>query len=334
MAKFNSTTTALSRRAFLKMTAAGVAGAMSGTQVWASAWPGRTIRFISQSGAGDAVDLRLRDFVTDLSPALGGVSCIVENKPGAGGIIAAQSLLNSEADGNTVFLGNAAMTIIPTYHKKLAFTPMRDFTPLALSGQAPNALAISAKRPEKNFDEWLANARKQQGKLIYGSTGSGTPGHLYGYQVSDDFSLKADHAAYRGGVPALMDLAAGRIDYIVLDIFSLRPFLSKGELRLLAVASDERSRFLPEVPTFAELGHKNYDRLGWTAYFMKNGTSPDIVKRMSDVINIANNTPKWEARRKQLWSEWRLLSPADLEKRMQRETEAWGAIMKRGNIQA
>lgn len=322
------------RRRFLKMTAAGLAGTMCGSAAWAADWPKKTIRFISQSGAGDAVDTRLRDFVNDLAPSLNNVPCIVENKPGAGGIIAAQSLLNAEADGNTIFLGNAAMTILPTYHKKLPFLPVRDFSPVALSGQAPTALAISSKRPEKTLDEWVASARKRQGSVIYGSTGSGTPGHLYGYQVSDDFSLKAEHAPYRGNVPALLDLVAGRFDYVVLDIFSLRPFHAKGDLRILAVAANERSKFLPEVPTFAELGHNGYDRMGWTAYFVKTGTSPDIIKRLAEVINTANNAPKWHDRRRQLWSEWQVLSPVEIQNRLQRETEAWGALMKRGNISA
>ncbi|WP_194722651.1 Bug family tripartite tricarboxylate transporter substrate binding protein [Noviherbaspirillum malthae] len=337
MAKTNPAAMDMSRRSFLKLTAAGVAGlagAMPGSAAWASEWPSKTIRFISQSGAGDAVDLRLRDFVTDLGPALKNVPCIVENKPGAGGIIAAQSMVNSDADGNTIFLGNAAMTILPNYHKKLPFLPIRDFAPIALSGQAPTALAISAKRPEKTLDEWLASMKKRQDIPIYGSTGSGTPGHLYGYQVSEDFGFKAEHAPYRGNVPALMDLVAGRFDFVVLDIFSLRPFYAKGELRILAVAANERSKFLPEVPTFAELGHKGYDRMGWTAYFVKNGTSPAIIKHLADAMNTANNTPKWHDRRRQLWSEWQLLSPADIQKRLQRETEAWGALMKRGNIQA
>ncbi len=334
MANSKSLTLDESRRKFLKMTAAGLAGSMCGTAAWAAGWPNSTIRFISQSGAGDAVDARLREFANDLAPALNNVSCIVENKPGAGGIIAAQSLLNSEANGNTIFLGNASMTILPTYHKKLPFLPVRDFAPVALSGQAPTALAISSKRPEKTLDEWIANTKKRQGSVFYGSTGSGTPGHLYGYQVNEQFSLKAEHVPYRGNVPALLDLIAERSDYVVLDIFSLRPFHAQGDIRILAVAADERSKYLPEVPTFAELGYKGYDRMGWTAYFVKTGTSPDIIKRLADSINTANDTPKWHDRRRQLWSEWQVLSPAEIRNRLQRETEAWGALIKRGNIYA
>jgi tripartite-type tricarboxylate transporter receptor subunit TctC len=323
-----------SRRKFLQATAAGLAGTMCGSAAWASEWPNRPIRFICQSGAGDAVDTRLRDFAKDLAPAINNVPCVVDNKPGAGGIIAAQSLLNAEADGNTVFLGNAAMTILPTYHKNLPFLPIKDFAPVALSGQAPTALAISSKRPEKTLEEWVANARKRQGNVIYGSTGTATPGHLYGYQVSEEFSLKADHAAYRGGVPALLDLIAGRFDYVVLDIFSLRPFYARGDLRILAVAANERSKFLPEIPTFAELGYKGYDRLGWTSYFVKTGTSPEIIKRLANAMNVANNTPKWHEKRQQLWSEWQALSPNDIQNRLRRETEAWGELMRRGNIYA
>ena len=323
----------LSRRSLLQLAGASLlAGASSAS--FAQAWPKGTLRFISQSSPGDAVDLRLRDFVEHLGPHLNGVSRIVDNKPGAGGVIAAQSLLSAESDGQTVFLGNASMTILPSYHRNLPFSPQRDFTPVALSGQAPNALAILATRPEKTLGAWLESARKRQGGLNYGSAGTGSPGHLYGWQVSDEFGLKAEHVAYRGQVPTLVDLVAGRLDYIVMDIVSMRPFIEKGDLRVLAVAADERSKYLPDVPTFKELGYAGYDRLGWTIYFMKAGTPAATVTKLAQAINAVNGSPEWEKKRIRQWSDWQPLTPTQLEARVKRELEAWGGIIRRGNIHA
>ena len=119
-----------------------------------------------------------------------------------------------------------------------------------------------------------------------------------------------------------------------MDIVSLRPFHEKGDIRILAVADEQRSRFLPDVPTFRELGHAGYDRLGWTIYFMKTGTPPAVVQKLAQAINSVNGSPEWERKRLQQWSDWQPLTPAQLEARVKRDQDAWGAIVTRGKIHA
>ena len=294
-----------------------------------SAWPSRPIRFITQSAPGDAVELRLREFLKDLTPLLNNQPLVVENKPGAGGVLSHQAVLNAPADGHTVLLANAAMTIVPSIYRKISYNPVRDFQPVAFSGLAPIGLAIPASRPEKTLKDWLAWARTQGGKLNYASPGNGSVSHLYGFQLSDQFGLNATHVPYKGVAPAMLDLLGGNVHFILLDIFNLRALLDKGDIRLLAVAMDERFKYTPSVPTFKELGYSGYDRLGWTGYYVKAGTPQPIVDQLAAAINKLNTAPDWAAKRGVTWSHWVNMSPRDMAERFKYETEAWGAIVRK-----
>lgn len=315
------------RREFLNGLGAASLAAMA-PAAWAqAAWPSRPIRFVTQAAAGDPVELRLRDFAQGLSPLLNGVPTVVDNKPGAGGVLAHQALLQAPADGYTFMLANAAMTIFPSIYRKLPYSPARDFVPVAFSGLSPIGLAIPASRPEKTLAEWVAWASKQKGKLNYASPGNGSVSHVYGFQVNEDFDLDATHVPYKGVSPALLDIVAGQVHFVMLDTFSLRPLLTKGDLRLLAVTGDRRSKFLPSVPTFAELGHRGYERMGWTGYYAKTGTPAAIVEQMAAAINKLNATPEWGEKRDQVWSDWRAFTPAEIAEKVKSETETYARLI-------
>lgn len=309
--------------------ALGAAGVVPGTRAQAQVWPARPIRFVTQSAAGDPVELRLREFLQGLSAQFKNHPMIVDNKPGAGGMIAHQALLNAPADGHTVMLANAAIAIFPGIYRKLPYNPLKDFQPVAFSGLAPIGLAIPASRPEKTLKDWLIWARQQKGKLNYGSPGNGSVSHVYGFQFNEDVDLDASHIPYKGAAPALLDMVGGQVHFMLLDIFSLRPLLSKGELRVLAVTGDERSKFLPEVPSFTELGYKGYDRMGWTGYYVRAGTNPAIVDQLAQAINNLNAGPEWSQKRDLVWSEWKNLKPAELLVRIRHETETYTRLIQK-----
>ncbi|MET4576255.1 Bug family tripartite tricarboxylate transporter substrate binding protein [Ottowia thiooxydans] len=300
----------------------------------APVWPNRIVRFVSQSGAGDPVDLRMRDFMLGLAPLLGGATLVPDNKPGAGGVLAHQSVLNAPADGNSVLLGNASMTILPSFNRKLPYSPQNDLVPVAIQGLSPIGLAIPASRPEKTLKEWLQYARRQSGQLNYSSVGNGSPSHLYGFQLADDMGFQATHIPFKGGNPGLLAMLAGDVQYGMYDTFTLRPLLTKNSLRVLAVTGDERSKFLPDVPTFKELGHAGYERMGWTGYFFKAGTAQSIVDRLAQSINQLNGTPEWAKKREDLWSSWRAMSPAVMARQVKSDTEAWAAIVQKTGVYA
>lgn len=295
----------------------------------ATDWPTRPVRFVLGSAGGDPNDVTLRRLLQAIAPELNNTQSIVDNKPGAGGILAHQEVLRSPSDGYTVLFGNAAMTILPHIYKKLPYNPQTDFVPVCFSGMAAVGLAIPASRPEKTFKEWLAWAKQQKGKLNYGSGGNGSVPHLYGYQLSDDFDLDATHIAQRGTSPVLRDLAAGTVDYTVLDILSLRAQLASGQLRLLAVTGTERSRHVPDTPTFKELGVEGFERMGWNAWYVKAGTPQAFIDKLANANNKTLLRPEWATFRDQFWIDWKPMAQAEIVAQVKRETDAWGKLVKK-----
>jgi tripartite-type tricarboxylate transporter receptor subunit TctC len=297
-------------------------------------WPSRPVRFVTQAAPGDPVDLRLREFLQGLGPLLGGATLVPDNKPGAGGVLSTQSVLNSPADGYNVLVANATMTILPAFNRKLPYDPLTQLTPVALQGLSPIGLAIPSSRPEKTLAEWVKWAKGQKGRLNYCSVGNGSVSHLYGFEVADQMGFQATHIPFKGSGPGILALVGGDIQYAMLDVFSLRPMLTQGSLRLLAITGDERSKFLPNVPTFKELGFHGFERTGWTGYFVRTGTAQPVIDRLAQVMGQLNATPEWNRRREEQWSTWRSMSPAELARKVHSEAEAWAAIVRKTGVYA
>ena len=137
---------------------------------------------------------------------------------------------------------------------------------------------------------------------------------------------------YKSAIQFLPDLATAQLQFAMLDVFSLRPFLQKGDIRLLAVTGRERSKFVPDVPTFRENGLDGYERMGWTAYFVRAGTPAPIVERLAAAIDTLNATPEWVARREATWSTYEVLAGAQLAERVRTETDAWSDLVKRTGV--
>jgi tripartite-type tricarboxylate transporter receptor subunit TctC len=325
---------AISRRRLLQGVSATLACppwlALASTQEW----PSHAVKFVTQAAAADPVDLRLRDFLQGLSPLLGGATLIPDNKPGAGGVLSTQAVLNSPADGNNVLVANATMTILPSFNRKLPYDPLTQLVPVALQGLSPIGLAIPASRPEKTLGDWVRWAKSQKGRLNYCSVGNGSVSHLYGFELADRMGFQATHIPFKGAGPGILDLVGGEIQYAMLDMFSLRPMLTRGSLRLLAITGDERSKFVPKVPTFKELGFDGFDRTGWTGYFVRTGTPQPIVEKLARAIGQLNATPEWERKREELWSAWRNMSPAELAQKVRSEAKAWAAIVHKTGVYA
>lgn len=323
----------MDRRKFGTGTAGLLAAVAMPNLARAQAWPSRPIRFVTGDAPGGAVDVRLREFMPFLAEELK-TTLLVDNKPGAANQISHQQLLTSPADGYTVLLANATIAIFPTLFRKLPYNPLRDFQPIAFSGLSAIAMAVPSSHPARTLKEWVDWARTRKGQLNYASSGNGSVASLYGYQFSEEFGLQATHVPYKTVIQFLPDLASGRLDFSLIDILSLRPFVARGDLRLLAVAGESRSKFQPDVPTFKELGYRGYDRLGWTAYYVRTGTAPAIVERLSAAIDKVNASPEMTKRREAMWSDWQRLSPAEVSERIRRETATWGEWVRRSGYYA
>lgn len=322
----------LARRRFLTQAGGGALAMALSSAGLAAPWPSRPIRFVTASGAGDPVDVQLREYLKSLSQELGNVPMVVENKVGAAGQIAAQSVLLSPPEGYDVLLANANFTITPSFFRKLAYRPLQDFTPIAMTGAAPIGLAIPASHPGRSFREWIDWARRQGGALNYASLGNGTVPHLYGFQLAGDFGFDATHIPYKAGGPALIDMLRGQISFMMLDVVNLRPVLAKEQVRILAITGTERSKHLPAVPTFGELGFDGYERTGWTGLMARSGTPPGIVDALNRATDKISATSYWTRKREEVWSTWRPMAPAEIQRQLQREATAWGTLVRRAGI--
>ncbi|CAG9166150.1 tripartite tricarboxylate transporter substrate binding protein [Cupriavidus respiraculi] len=320
------------RRRFLSQAGGGALGLAMARLGFAAQWPSRPIRFVTASGAGDPVDLQLREYLKSLSAELGNVPMVVENKLGAAGQIAAQSVLLSPPEGHDVLLANANFTITPSYFRKLPYRPLQDFTPVAMTGGAPIGLAIPASNPSRTFAHWIDWARRQGGALNYASLGNGTVPHLYGFQLTGDFGFEAAHIPYKAGGPALLDLLRGQISFMMLDVVNLRPLLAKEQVRILAITGTDRSPHLPGVPTFAELGFEGYERTGWTGFMVRSGTPGAIIDTLNRATDKVGAMPHWTRKREEVWSAWKPMAPADIQRQLQREAAAWGRLVRRAGI--
>ncbi len=243
------------------------------------------IRLVVGFPPGGTVDGLARAMADNLSASLG-VPVIVDNKPGAGGRLAAENLKNSPADGRTVLVSPiGAVLIVPLVYKKLAFNPETDFVPTAQLGKFQLALATSGTSPHKNLGDMIAWLRANPKQANFGTSAAGSLLHFLGLMFSQSIGVPLTHIAYQGGAPLVTDLIGGQVP-LALDQFSVDLHKS-GKIRMLATSGATRSQFTPDVPTFKEQGVSGVAVEGWHGAFMHIKTAPAIVDRVSKALTDA-----------------------------------------------
>jgi tripartite-type tricarboxylate transporter receptor subunit TctC len=255
---------------------AGMAPGMS----MAAEFPERPLRLVVPFPAGGPTDIVARPLAHLLSSELG-QPVIVDNRGGAGGSIAADHVAKSAPDGYTMLMGTVGTQAInATLYKSLPYDPMKDFTPLGMTASAPVALVVHADSPYKTVADLIAAAKKNPGKLAFGSAGSGTPGHLTGEMFAKAADVKFLHVPYRGSAPAVSDLLGQQIVLMFDPVQSILPHVASGKLRALAVSSPERSSVLPQTPTVAESGFPKFEAEAWWAVFAPAGLPDDVTNKL------------------------------------------------------
>jgi tripartite-type tricarboxylate transporter receptor subunit TctC len=253
----------IDRRALLKHLAAMTAG-LSGLQAHAqgSAWPTKPIRVVVPFAPGGSSEIVARAITGEMSKTIG-QSMFVENKPGAAGNIAMQEVAHA-TDDHTLILGHiGTLAVNPFIFPKLPYDPIKDFTPITLISKVPSLYVVHPDLPVKNLKEFVAYAKSKPGQLNYGSAGNGSAGHLafeYLKMVTDTFML---HVPYRGTGPMLTDLMAGRLQAASVGAPALLQFIKAGRLRCIATGTTARLSALPDVPTVAEQGYKDFEMTQW-----------------------------------------------------------------------
>ena len=274
----------LNRREFVS----GVALTAMAGSARAQPWPDRPIRILAGYPAGGGIDLVARLFGEQMKQAFG-QPVIVENRPGASAMIAANAVAKSPPDGLTLLMAASGEVAINQHlHKeKMTYDPLRELAAVALIGIVPCVVVVGAATPVKNSAELIAFARANRGKLSFSSSGIGNPQQLAGELMNHMAGTDVLHVPYRGSAPAVTDVATGAVTMSFSSLAAALPLMQDGKIRAVAVTSRERMPQLPDVPTLAEAGPelKSYELLNWFGLFAPAGTPEPVVARLNAVVN-------------------------------------------------
>ena len=280
-------TSHLSRRDLLTL---GL-GALCAAPAFAQQAGDRTVKFILPNATGSGVDAITRAAQAALGKALGS-PVIVDNQPGAGGIVGLQALARSAPDGFTLSVVSNNVVIFPSVFKSIPFDMPGDFTPIAICGATPIVLVVNPNKvAAKDHKEFSALLKAKPGQFNYGSGGNGTILHLTGEQYVDEVGAKANHIPYKGVGPMVTDLIGGQIDFGTLALPSVQQHIKSGALRAIGVGGAQRSPAAPEIPTFVEQGLTNYVVEAWFGVLGPKGMSAADVKRVHEAIVAAFADP-------------------------------------------
>ena len=305
----------------------------SGSSAGSAEFPERNIRLVIPFAGAGTTDIVSRILFNSVAQSIG-QSIIVDNRPGAGGNIGLDQVAKSSPDGYTLVTGDplSTMPANATLYSKLDFHPVRDLSPVANFGVTGVALIVTNSLPAKTLQEFVALAKSKPGELLYGSTGNGTPGHLNGALLSRLLGIKTVHVPYRVGGQGTTDLLTGRIQFWVAPIPTRLEQVRMGQLRVLAVAGNKRSKDLPEVPTVEESGYGEFD--GSTAYavFAPKGTPDPVIDKLYREVQKASLDESVQAKFKAAGVDPLLLPPADVTKMMVTQIVRWADIIKSAEI--
>jgi tripartite-type tricarboxylate transporter receptor subunit TctC len=258
-------------------------------------YPTRNVTFVVPTGAGAGTDLLARVLAPRLSDRLG-KSFVVENRPGAGTVIAAEAVAKSVPDGHTLLMGTSTpLAINATLHKKLPYDPARDFVPLALIATVPFVLVVNNDLPAKTVQEFIALAKGKPGEFSYGTTGPGTPFHLYAELFGSMTGTRFVHVPYRAAVAAQADLMGGRLQFMMADMTSSRQLIREGKLRALGVTTRTRTDVMPELAPIAELGVPGFDAAAWQMVVAPGATPKPVVDRLHATLKAIMALPDTRA---------------------------------------
>lgn len=303
----------------------------------AQPWPGKPIRWVVAYPAGGGSDFLARQLAPQLGKQLG-QPIVIDNRPGAAGIIGTDIAAKSPPDGYTIVTGdNGAMVFHTAMYKKLPYDP-KDLMPVGFMARFPLILAVNPASGFSSARQLIDEVKKSPGKFNYASPGVGSPHHLAMELFIDRTKTSIVHVPYKGTAPALQDVIGGQVPIIVLDTAAGLPQIKGGKIRALAVMSKQRIPALPDVPTLDELGRdlglKDFEVAAWQGLFVPKGTADEIVARLSAEMNKAINTPEVRARLEDYGLEVMPTNGPALAVFIQAETKFWHALIKERKLSA
>jgi tripartite-type tricarboxylate transporter receptor subunit TctC len=269
----------------VKCTAVIAFTAVAAAHAVAQTYPTKPIRVVVPFPPGGAVDFYARVVQQPLSEMLG-QPVVIDNKSGASGMVGAEAVAKAAPDGYTLLLGNiASLAIDVGIYPKMAYDPLKDFTPIIRTVDVNYVLVVHPSLPVKTVPELIAYAKANPGKLSYGSAGSGSLPHLGTELFKVQTGVDIVHVPYKGGGPMVTDLLGGNVQLVIADQANLMPHVATGKLRALAVATKKRSPIAPDLPTIAETGLTGFEATAWQGLVGPVGMPPDVVKHLNEAFN-------------------------------------------------
>lgn len=314
------------RRSLLIAAALGIA-----VPAWAQ--PAPPIRLVVPFTPGGSSDILARALAPRLALALGR-NVIIDNRPGAGGSLGAAEVARAAPDGQTLLMGHiGTLAVNPALYPRLAYDPIKSFTPVAWVARVPNVLVVRAASPWKTLSDFVQSARARPGQLTYSSGGNGSAAHIGFEYLKLRTKIFVLHIPYRGTAPSINDLLAGQVDATFTGTPAVLPHVRSGRLRALAVGSSGRIEALPDVPTIAEAGYPGFEADQWYGVVAPAGTPAALVVRLNAEINKALALPDVA---RQLAAEGAVPAPAtpeDFARLIAREIPRWAEVVRAGNVQ-
>lgn len=298
---------------------------------FAQAWPTKPISLVVPFPPGGSSDVLARALTDRLGQSLG-QAVIVESRPGAGATLGADYVSKAKADGYTLLMGAVHHTIATSVYRKLPYDLEKSFAPITTVALVPNVLVVNAKSTATDVKGVVALAKAAPGKFSYGSNGNGTVQHLIGTQFASLAGVDLLHVPYKGSAPLTTDLLGGQIDMSFDTLTPVVQHIKAGKLRAVAVTTAKRSSTLPDVPTLAESGMKEFDQGTWFGILAPAGTPKEVVTRLNTELVKIIQSPDFRKRMEEIGAEPIGNTPAEMEAQIRNDTAKYARLVKEAKV--
>ncbi len=299
----------------------------------AEPYPSKPIRFILPFPPGGGTDILGRLLSERLAARLG-QPVVVENRGGAGGNVGAEAAAHSAPDGYTIVLVAPSLAISPSLYKKLAYDPVKDFAPISLVATVPNVMVTNPSIPAKTLSEFIALAKTRPGAMNFGSGGNGTSNHLAGELFNIVAGVRLVHVPYKGVNLAMNDVMSGELQLVIIGIPAAAQHIKAGKLRALAVIDTKRAAALPDVPTAAEAGLRDFEVTTWYGVLAPAGTPRPIVTRLNTEIVRVMHSSEMKERLATMATEPVTSTPEEFGELIRREIAKWAEVVRAAGLKA
>lgn len=323
------------RRVAIHAMVAGAIALTTGTAIAETTpFPQKPVKIVMPFAPGGSSDVMTRLIAEQLAK-IWQQPVIVENRTGASGIVAAESVAKAPPDGYTALLTVTALVQAPALFKKVSFDPLKDFAPVSQVATMPLAFAVHPSVPAKNLAEFIALARAKPGHYSYGSFGTGSAGHLYMELLKDAAKIDILHVPYKGERPALTDLLGGQLSAIILSVPGAKPYAADGKLIPLAVTGSARAQQLPNTPTFSEAGYRDIglESIGWYGVLLPARTPKDVVQKFSRDLNSVLGKPEIKQRMMEYGITLTGTTPEAFDKILRADFARWDTVIRKNKIE-